>query len=1114
MKNLNIKITDIILVLLVCTFTTAQAQVDKKVFTLELNKPVEQEITASQSHTYEIKAEAGQFLHVIIDQKSVDIFAVLYAPNGKAVLEVNDTRVDRGPEQLFFITTTTGIYRLVIGMPFEEENGRYEAKLETLRTAAPEDKRRVESERIFIEGERLSSKHLSIPFDLEQALVKYQEALDLRKGLGDQYDEAKILYSMGKTYNRLGNKDKALDSFRKSLKLFQTAGSWDDVFKDLSTLYLLMGGKQKTFDYLSDALPLVHALKNQRLEAILLTGIAKVCEDMNAQDKVLDYYGQALTLFRITGKRGAEVFSLTEISDADLSLEDKKKAVSYLNQAILLSRGASDKALEVTLLMGIAYIYSSIDDHQNALNYFHQTLPLWRELKDKNGEAYTLNFIGGIFYLLGDNQLAQFYFEQSLTLFQEVGDLRAEARTLSYLGMIAGRSGDTQKALDIYQKSLKVFRDTGDQNGIASTLSFVAEIYWITGNRQKVLENYQESLSIWSSINFREGEAINLLNIGFVYDWLGDIEKASGYYNRALPIFHLLGNQSGEATSLYGIARMSASRGNLNQAITTIETAINIIESLRAKIASTELRASYLASYQHFYQLYINLLMQLHQSQPSKGFDALALQASERARARSLLDILNEARADVRQGINPYLLERERTLQIQLNKKEQEKNKPLSKERAAVLDNEIQALTKQYTELQAEIKIQSPRYAALTQPQPASLKEIQQMLDADTLLLEYSLGYERSYLWVVSQNSIKTFQLPKQEVIEAAARRFYEAVKDETATEKADSAAKDLSKLIIDPVADELGNKRLLIVADGALQYVPFAALPNPKSKSQSRKSENSLLPLIINHEIVYLPSASVLSLLRNEAGERKTTKVLAVLADPVFDVDDPRVKKESASKSSPESSSKLNGTVRNFGFKNNNFLISRLPGTRREAAEIIALIPESDRMQALDFKASRVTAMSEELSQYRIIHLATHGILNSEHPELSGIVFSLVDEKGKPQDGFLRLHEIFNLKLSADLIVLSACQTALGKDVKGEGLVGLTRGFMYAGALRVAASLWEVDDKATSELMKFFYQNMLGEKKLRPAAALREAQIEMWRTKRFNAPYYWSAFTLQGEWK
>ncbi len=190
-----------------------------------------------------------------------------------------------------------------------------------------------------------------------------------------------------------------------------------------------------------------------------------------------------------------------------------------------------------------------------------------------------------------------------------------------------------------------------------------------------------------------------------------------------------------------------------------------------------------------------------------------------------------------------------------------------------------------------------------------------------------------------------------------------------------------------------------------------------------------------------------------------------------------------------------------------------RLRFSRQEAEHIARLAPEGKKLEALDFKASRALATSTDLGEYRIVHFATHGLINSQHPELSGIVLSLVDEKGRSQNGFLRLYDIYSLKLGADLVVLSACQTALGKEVKGEGLIGLTRGFMYAGVPRVAASLWRIEDRASSELMKRFYQRMLGEG-MSAAAALRAAQVSMWREKRWDAPYYWAGFTLQGEWK
>jgi CHAT domain-containing protein len=283
--------------------------------------------------------------------------------------------------------------------------------------------------------------------------------------------------------------------------------------------------------------------------------------------------------------------------------------------------------------------------------------------------------------------------------------------------------------------------------------------------------------------------------------------------------------------------------------------------------------------------------------------------------------------------------------------------------------------------------------------------------------------------------------------------------------------------------------------------------LPDPDGSGEA---------LVVHHEIVTTPSASTLAILRREnVGRKPAPKVLAVLADPVFSPNDSRLiraREEQAAAATRDAEEPLERSLNDVGLAGPRLF--RLPGTRREAAGILSLVPEADRKEALDFDASRATLMSPEIGQYRILHLATHGLLNGVHPELSGLVFSMVDRQGIPQDGFLRLNEIYNLKLAADLVVLSACQTGLGKETRGEGLVGLTRGFMYAGAPRVMASLWKVDDRATAELMKKFYTAMLGKEALRPAAALRAAQIQLRKTKGFEDPYYWAAFTLEGEWR
>jgi CHAT domain-containing protein len=526
----------------------------------------------------------------------------------------------------------------------------------------------------------------------------------------------------------------------------------------------------------------------------------------------------------------------------------------------------------------------------------------------------------------------------------------------------------------------------------------------------------------------------------------------------------------------------------------------------------------------------MDVLMRQHRAEPTKGLDALAVEVSERQRARSLLDLLGEANTDLRQGVDPALIERERSLAKQLNDKARTQTR--TPEQAVALKLEISQLENDYERAQVAIRKASPRYAALTQPRPLKLAEIQAQLDPDTLLLEYALGEERSYLWVITKDSLSSYELPKGELIEKEARQLYELLTARSAVRRGESAAQrqervgqaeaklpavaqSLSRTLLAPVAAQLGDKRLVVVADGALQYVPFAMLPHPSAGRGE--------PLVVRHEVVSLPSASALAIQRAElAGRKPAPKLLAVIADPVFDRTDERLKPADAGGAAQAQTIAFDDarSIEHLAGKADDkagpaartLVIPRLPFTRQEATRLLALASKGESFGATDFDASRATVLGGDLGQYRYVHFATHGVMDSERPGLSALVLSTVDEQGRPQDGFLRTNEIYNLRLPAELVVLSACQTGLGKEIKGEGLVGLTRGFMYAGARRVVVSLWSVSDKATSDLMTEFYRGMLKNKE-RPAAALRAAQIKMWKQKKWQSPYYWAAFTMQGEW-
>jgi CHAT domain-containing protein/Tfp pilus assembly protein PilF len=786
---------------------------------------------------------------------------------------------------------------------------------------------------------------------------------------------------------------------------------------------------------------------------------------------------------------------------------------------LVLTQSLEDQQTQATTLISIAKIYSQLGEYQKALDTLNQTFPLWQKTNFKTGEVATLNEMALIYFNLGELPQALNYYNQALVTVKQLGNPTNVAAILNNIAQVESELNQLEISLQHYQQALGLWEEVinkfGDsaavnvQRGKAATLNNIGFVYANLNRLDSALETYNQALTLWQKIGDRTGEASTLNNIGFIYFQQNKLDQSLELYHQSLKIRQEVGDRPKEALSRYRVATVERKQGNFEAAIAQIETALTIIEDLRTKINSQDLRASFLASKQDYYQFYIELLMQLNQQQPNQGWDGKALEISERAKARSLLDILAQAQGEVTSGIDPKLLTQKQTLKQKLSTLEEQRVKLLSQshtnDQKQELNQEIESLIQQYSQVLDTIRVNNPHYAALTQPQPLTLTEIQKLLDDQTVLLEYSLGKERSYLWAVTPNSIQSYELPPEATFKTAVKTFRDNLLSPSKRIRRslyEETGKALSEIAF-PLIPSIQNKRLLIVADGALQYVPFAALPEPGTPG-----DREAIPLIINHELLTLPSASVLGIMRRENQSRKPPeKILAVLADPVFTSTDDRLKSVvfQAIKALPPD---LERSARESGI-----LFDRLPFTQEEASQILALVPEQYSLQEVGFNASRETAINLELSQYRFVHFATHGLLNSENPQLSGLVFSLVNETGESQNGFLRLYDIFNLNLPVELVVLSACETGLGQEIKGEGLVGLTRGFMYAGANRVVVSLWKVDDQATAELMVKFYQGMLKEG-LSPVAALRQAQIKMQNDSEWIPPYYWSAFTLQGEWR
>lgn len=890
--------------------------------------------------------------------------------------------------------------------------------------------------------------------------------------------------------------------------------------------------------------------QEDEFQRLVTEGAQLMAEGSSASlEKAILKFESARLVLRSLDLQSVDPFILTMIGSAYSGLKQDQKAIEKYSEALPLLRAAGEKQLEAATLLQLGMIYDGLSEFQKALDSASQAVLLFRAAGDHEGEALALSAMGNLRGGLGHPEDGLKYLNQALKVFRETGYREGEAIVLSALSPLYNAVGEAEKARASLEQALSVSRAAGFRHGEALALSALGMLSNDLREIPKALEYSEKALPLFRAEHDRDGEAVTLSTLCEIHLSTRGYSKGLDYCNQALAIQRAIGARRNEAITLKNIAIGERDRGNLAVAQTAIESSLTILESIRTTVVNPELRVFYFAKSQNDYEFYIELLMRLHKEKPAAGYDGMAFQASERARARYLLDTLKEAKADIRQGVDPALLQRERDLQRRLNAKAQTQLALLSRQHlegeANTIAEEVKSLIDGLQQVETEIRQASPHYAALMLPRPLTLNEIQsQVLDDDTILLEYSLGEEHSYLWGVTSTSITSYELAKGDEIKNAARDFYNfvnarntAVKGENDEQMAiriarsdaavPKAAATLSRLVLGPVVEQLGRKRVAIVADGILHFVPFGALPimgDAATGASRTRIAGTPRPLIADHEIVNLPSASTLAVIRTEvAGRQKAPRSVAVLADPVFMKDDERVKTrkdQNDTRVEKTTAIRQSATERQLikasqdtGISNGGFYVPRLPGTRQEAEQIVAMVSTVERRLALDFAASRDTLTSAELSQYRYVHLSTHGLLNSVHPELSGLVFSLVNERGEPQDGFLLAHEIYNLKLPAEAVVLSACETGIGLNIKGEGLVSLTRGFMYAGAPRVVVSLWAVSDQATTELMVRFYQGVLKEG-LPPAAALRAAQLLLMNDKRWASPYYWAPFTLQGEWR
>jgi len=1104
---------------------------------------VSQEIAPGTSQAYLVNLRKGQYLALSLQKKDLHILVTIQNPSG----EKSGTFISRryGPLEVFHIAKSSGSYLVSVqSLEKEAERGPYSMTLREPRDSSPIDQTYEAAIKASSDAElsRAEWREQS----LHKAISKYLEASQEWQSINHHKEAAQALVNIGDVYSMLSKYDLARDSYEKALEITQSAGDRGgeiEALNDIGYAHSYLGDNKKALKLLTQSLDSSEAApsepQNNRRMAQALNNIGEVYYAFSDLPKAFDYFNRALVLWADAGDRSGQALAHINLGYNFYESGDIQKASTHYQLSLSLRQAIDDRRGEALARTAIGGVYSFLGEKQLALDWHNEAMKRFRDMGDRLGEAAALNGIGRAYEDLGENQIALDSYSQARDLYQRAGKRDYEALSYFYIGRVYRTLGDASAALKFHNQCISLSRRARNYRFEAYARKDIGIIYNSLGLREKALDRFGQVLKFYREIEDKRGEAYALSSIGYTWYLSGNFSKAIQYYQEALPLSRSIMDRSAEVSFLHHMALAEREKGEPDKALAHIRESTEIIESMRTKVVSGDLRASYFASVHQHYELYIDLLMQLDKHQPDRGYLSQAFEISEQARARSLLDSLTEVKLDLPNDSDPTLLRRLGQLRQSLNAKAEYQMRVLnskhSPEMAAQTDKEIRELRAEYDQAEAQLRAQSKQYAALSGRHELRLADIQaQMLGTNSLLLEFALGDKRSYLWVVSSSSIKGYELPNRKTLEQAATRTYELliarqpVPGESASEYQKRVelsdghyweeASLLSQFLLGPVKDQLPGKRLMVVADGALHYVPFDALPTPgvrndeNSQGVGAPATLNMMPLALNHEIVNLPSASVLAAVRRDDA-LPASRTIAVLADPVFARDDPRVERTLPAPARAEDSKsgdqKLAQAIDNS--RNLELYVNRLPSTLREAQMIIKLVSPSEGVMLTGFDANHEAAVSANLSHYRVIHFATHGVTDPVEPGLSGIILSLVDRHGNTQDGFLRLHEIYGLRLAADLVVLSACQTGLGKNVKGEGLVGLTRGFIYAGSKSVIATLWKVDDEATTELMTHFYQALLNEH-LPPGTALQNAKIALWKQKRWQSPYFWAAFQLHGE--
>ena len=902
-------------------------------------------------------------------------------------------------------------------------------------------------------------------------------------------------------------KKEALSTFQQSHDLLDQgtdAVTTVDTLNGLASAYLAVNKYEEPQPLLVQA----RAISEQnnypagKAEALLLFS---ECQNYNNHTDAVNTAGEALTVWQSIANDRGVVRSHLQLGIYQFAKASLVEAAQEFQSALDLAIRINDTQLQAQSLVYLGYVEYRKGAWQDLFSFMTRA----EELIDNEAEPYLMGRITAgfaeAFIETGLPEVGLQKYREALEYYHQTNTPRPLVSMSWGIGRAQFILGNYPEALSILQQTLADAELNKFTSWVAQCHDYLGRTYAAMNQQSQALAHFQTAIELYAGLDNPMEEARVRALIGQLYETQGKLDEAQQFYQRALQTFDALNDRIDRSVTLFAMGQLEMKRGNYKTAENHLRQSIETTENIRSMSTSRDLTAAFSATVHDRYLQYIQCLMHRNDRQAA----AQAFEISESARARSLVEFLRSTETNLLVHLDPELANQEKSLRHLMRAKEDDRVALVSKkyEKADLekLDAELAQFEAQYKSVSATISRRFPTYDQITRPRGWDLARIQQQVvnNDDTVLLEYILGADKSYVWAITRDSLTAHEIPGE--VGKASQTVYNLLKERSKgnENQLTQAAQALSQMVLSPVADQLNKRRIIVIADGALNYIPFQMLPSPLSNSE---------PLVAQHEIINAPSASVLGELREEVATRGVrAKVLAAFGNPALGSSN-----QSDNASDSASNEHLRYALRDIELNGDDFdlsAIGQLFFAEREINSLREIATPAATFAATGFAANRKQLFSMDFSQYAILHFATHGLLDPSRPEHSGILLSMVDDQGKKQEGFINLQDVYSLRAPVDLVVLSACRTGLGREIRGEGLVGLTRAFMYAGATTVVASLWKVDDEATAELMKRFYTEMLQNRKT-PDEALRIAQNSVRQIPDWSAPHFWAGFTLQGEYQ